>query len=106
MNAEIVRINKWADDKIESIQLDVENMRNQRKELQKQSDLAENTAEKEKFENEIVKLSRKIKQQWLVLADQEDEIEGKRKAMIEKIRKENMKSTKLEPLIIVNFMVN
>lgn len=106
LNAEIVRINKWADDKIESIQLDVENMRNQRKELQKQSDLAENTAEKEKFENEIVKLSRKIKQQWLVLADQEDEIEGKRKAMIEKIRKENMKSTKLEPLIIVNFMVN
>ena len=74
--------------------------------LQKQSDLAENTSEKEKYENEIVKLSRKIKQQWLVLADQEDEIEGKRKAMIEKIRKENMKSTKLEPLIIVDFVVN
>ncbi len=44
----INQINAWADDLIESTQLHVEEMRTQRKELQRQSDMAVNMVEKEK----------------------------------------------------------
>ena len=104
-NEEIIRINKWADDKIEGTQLEVELMRAQRKDLQKQSDLAENSVEKAKIEEEIAKLSKKIKLSWLNLAEAEEEIEAKRKNMIEKLRKENMKNISINHIFIVKFEI-
>jgi len=105
LNDEIHKINKWADDKIQSIQLSVETMREQRKELQKQSDLASNNAEKEKLEEDILKLSQKIKNSWLILADAEDEVETQRKAMISNIRLENKKETKVTNIFTIKFRV-
>ena len=50
LNEEILKINKWAEDKIESVQLKVELMRSERKNLQKQSDIAESAMAKEQIE--------------------------------------------------------
>ena len=105
LNDEIVKINKWAEDKIESVQLKVEQMRNERKNLQKQSDIAESTFEREKIEEEILKLSKRIKLSWLELADAEDEIESQRKNMISKLRSQAMKNTKMETLFYASFEV-
>lgn len=102
---EIEKINAWADDKIQSVQLDVENMRAQRKELQQESDLASNMEEKEKIEEEIVKLSRKIKQSWMHLAMAEEDVENDRKEMIAAIKKENSKNSIVENIFTVSFLV-
>ena len=102
---EINKINKWADDKIQAIELSVELLREQRKELQKQSDLSTNLSEKERFENEIVNITKKIKTSWIELGNFEEKIEIKRKQMIEKIKKENTKVTELKNLFIIGFEV-
>lgn len=105
LNDEISKINKWAEDKIESVQLKVEQMRNERKNLQKQSDIAESSFEREKIEEDILKLSKKIKLSWLELADAEDEIESQRKDMITKLRSQVMKNTKMETLFYAAFEI-
>lgn len=102
---EIRRINAWADDKIQSTQLSVENMREQRKMLQKNSDQATNMAEKEEIEREIQKITRKIKQSWVMLADAEEEVEEERSRLIANIRKENMKEWKNEHLFTIHFEI-
>lgn len=103
LNDEIDKINKWAEDKIESVQIKVENMRAERKNLQKQSDIAENTYEKQKIEEEILKLSKKIKMAWLELADAEDEIEHQRKTMISKLRSQMMKKNNITTIFSASF---
>ena len=105
LNEEISKINKWAEDKIESTQLSVEAMRNERRNLQKQSDMAENTSEKASIEDEILKLSKKIHDAWISLADSEDEIEIRRKDAITKLRSELMKSSSLTNIFIVSFEI-
>ena len=105
LNAEIEKINKWADDKIESTQLAVELLRNERKNLQKQADLAESTFEREKIEEEILKLSKRIKTSWLRLADAEEEIEEQRKSMIKKLRAQMMTTSSTKHIFIVSFKV-
>ena len=105
LQEEIRRINNWADDKIQATQLKVENMREQRKLLQKNSDQATNLAEKEEYEREIQKLTRKIKQSWVMLAEAEDEVEEERRKLIDSIRKENMKEWKQEHLFTTSFEI-
>ncbi|MBQ7798615.1 MAG: DEAD/DEAH box helicase [Clostridia bacterium] len=102
---EIKKINQWADDKIQGTQLAVETMREQRKELQKQSDLASNNQERERLENEILKLSNKIKQSWMNLAMAEEDIEIQRRSMISDIKKENMKEFELNDIFTIRFNV-
>lgn len=91
LQEEINKIDAWANDKISGIQLKVELLREQRKELQKQADYCTNASEKISLENEINKISKTIKRLWLELADSEDEVETKRKEIISKLKAENMK---------------
>ena len=105
LTGEIEKINSWADDKILSIQLDVENMRAYRKELQIKSDLAANMEEKERIEKEILQISKKIKNSWLELANAEDEVEIERKKMIESIKREMQKETTVEDIFTISFSV-
>lgn len=102
---EVEKINAWADDKIQSVQLEVENMRMQRKDLQQQSDIASNMQEKEKIEEEIVRLSKKIKQSWMSLAMAEEEVEEERKNMIAAIKKENEKQSYIDTVFTISFQI-
>ena len=105
LNEEILKINKWAEDKIESVQLKVELMRSERKNLQKQSDIAESAMAKEQIEEEISRLSRKIKSAWLELADAEDDIESQRKEMITKLRNQMSKKCDLTNIFMAEFEI-
>lgn len=102
---EITKINLCAEDKIQATQLNVESMRAQRKELQKQSDLCTNMKDKERLENEIIILSNRIKKSWVELADAEGMIEEERKKMVEAIKRQNMKKTTKENIFIVEFTI-
>lgn len=102
---EIERINAWADDKIQATELAVENLREQRKLLQKESDQAINMKDKEEAEKKIQGITRKIKNSWIMLGEAEEEVEESRNKMIEKIRKENMKVTNLNHICTVRFEI-
>ncbi len=91
LQEEINKIDAWANDKISGIQLKVELLREQRKELQKQADYCANAIDKIALENEINKISKTIKKLWLELADSEDEVEIKRREIISKLKAESMK---------------
>lgn len=105
LQKEINKINKWADDKIQTIQLSVENMREERKLLQKESEMASNFIEKREIEEKILSLSKKIKQSWLLLASSEDEIEEERKSMIRNIKNIDYGKQDEELLLLVEFKV-
>lgn len=105
LSSEISKINTWADDKMESIEYNVEMMREQRKELRKQSDLCTNYQDKLKIEQEISNLTNKISNSWMKLADTEEKVEIQRKQMISNVKKENMKSSTFETIFAINFEV-
>lgn len=105
LQEEINKIDAWANDKISGIQLKVELLREQRKELQKQADYCTNASEKVSLENEINKISKTIKRLWLELADSEDEVETKRKDIISKLKAESMKKITDNIIFEVEFEV-
>lgn len=105
ISKKINQINAWADDKIESTQLEVEKMRLQRKELQKLSDLAVDVSEKEHYELEIMDISKKIRSKWIQLADNEEKIENIRRKMVEDIQRNAMKQTRVYPIFEISFEV-
>lgn len=105
LNDEIIKINKWADDKIQAIELEVEQMREQRKELRKQSDLSSNSTDKLRIEMEISNLTDRISKKWSELSENEKVVEKKRNTMIESIKKENMKTSELNVIFTIKFEV-
>lgn len=105
LQEQIRAIDKWAEDKIQGTQLSVELMREQRKELQKLVDEADNIQLREELEEKIIRLSKKIKQSWLDLAMAEEEIEEQRLGMIRQLRKEAEKGHSISDIMIVEFEV-
>lgn len=105
LQEQIKAIDKWAEDKIQGTQLSVEIMREQRKELQRLADEADNIQLREELEEKISRLSRKIKQSWLDLAMAEEEIEEQRRRMIAQLRKEAQKGHSCDLIMLVSFEV-
>ncbi|MBO4515942.1 DEAD/DEAH box helicase [bacterium] len=89
---EINYIDNWADSLIEKIQLSVKNMRDERKELQLACDYTSSLEEKTVYQEQIQKLSKKINRAWIELAGLEDEVEEKRKNLINNLKAEKDKS--------------
>jgi len=102
---EISKINKSADDKIQAIELLVSDMREQRKILQRQSDLAANVLEKQHLEAEISKITKKIKESWINLADLEEKVESDRLSIIEKLKENNSGEVNLETIFTISFEI-
>lgn len=105
LQEQIRAIDKWAEDKIQGTQLAVETMREQRKELQKLADEADNIQLREELEEKILRLSRKIKQSWLDLAVAEEDIEEQRHRMIVQLRREATKGHSCDTIMLVSFEV-
>lgn len=105
LQSEITRIDKWANDKISGIELKVEMLREQRKNLQKDYDYSSNSEEKVKIEAEINKISKQIKSSWLELADNEDLVEAERKKIVDKLKAQNMKTVETTNIFNMNFRV-
>lgn len=105
LKEEINRIDEWANDKISGIQLKVENLREERKNLQKEADYCINASDKIRIESEINRISKTIKKSWLELADSEDEVEEKRKEIIKKLKSESLKNVNTMDIFTLCFEV-
>ncbi len=105
LNKEILKINEWAEDKIQGIENSVEMMREQRKELRKQSDLCTNSLDKIDIEEKISKITKKISSSWMELSEAEEIVETKRNKMISDIKKENMKHSELKNIFNISYEV-
>lgn len=105
LNDEISRIDDWANDKISGIELKVDNLRFQRKELQNRFNLSPNYLEKLDIQKEIDKITKMIKKLWLELADNEEEVEKRRSDIINKLKNENMKKITNKIIYDVSFEV-
>ena len=63
------------------------------------------TDEKLEINKEISDLTKKIKNMWLELSDAEESVEEKRKNMIRKLKKEQMKTTTINKIFAIEFKV-
>ena len=88
-----------------SLQLKANILREKRKEKQRLLDYAITSAEQEELEKEISDLTRKIKNMWLELSDAEESVEEKRRNMISKLKKEQMKTTTINKIFAIEFKV-
>ena len=79
--------------------------REKRKEKQRLLDYAITSAEQEQLEQEISDLTKKIKNMWLELSDAEESVEEKRRNMISKLKKEQMKTTTINKIFAIEFKV-
>ena len=102
---ESLEINRWAEDMTGSIQLKANILREKRKEKQRLLDYAITSAEQEELEKEISDLTKKIKNMWLELSDAEESVEEKRRNMISKLKKEQMKTTTINKIFAIEFKV-
>ena len=98
-------IDNWADSMIEKIQLEVTQMREERKELQKQFDFTTNINEQTMLQNKISMLSKKITKLWISLATAEDEINERRNALISNLLSEKNKQISIQELFKVEFEI-
>lgn len=102
---ESLEINRWAEDMTGSLQLKANILREKRKEKQRLLDYAITSAEQEELEKEISDLTKKIKNMWLELSDAEESVEEKRRNMISKLKKEQMKTTTINKIFAIEFKV-
>lgn len=98
-------INNYIDTKTEEIQIHVEHMRLQRKELQIQFDTTSDISERMDIQNKIKDLSKKIKRSWFDLAEEEERIEEKRLNLLNLISKEKEKKINIKNLVKVRFEI-
>lgn len=98
-------INSWADNQIESIQVKVKEMREKRKILQMDFNYEKDILEKERIQSEIHKLSKKISQSWISLAEAEDQINERRNNLMVNLSKEKKKEINIENLISMEFII-
>lgn len=102
---ESLEINRWAEDMTGSIQLKANILREKRKEKQRLLDYAITSVEQEELEKEISDLTKKIKNMWLELSDAEESVEEKRRNMISKLKREQMKTTTINKIFAIEFKV-
>lgn len=102
---ELRYIDNWADSMIEKIQLEVAELRQERKQYQLDYFYATNINEKSDIQEKISKISRKINRKWIELASGEDEIELKRTQMINNLKLEKNKSVNTHNLLDMEFII-
>lgn len=105
LKIEFDEINKWADNKIEKIQLEVDLLRDNRTELLKQFDLSRDNLEKIKLQKSIGKISEKISTLWLELANEEMKINEKRDKLLFKLDNQKKQTINIENNFIVRFEI-
>lgn len=102
---ETKRITKWAEELVESLNLEIELLRKQIKDKQRQFDNAKTTVEMEELDVEISKIKRELKLKRDELGDKEDEIDEQRRKMMSDLRKSSYKGANLENLFMIKFKI-
>lgn len=102
---ETKRITKWAEELEESLNLEIESLRKQIKDKQRQFDNSKTTTEMEELDIEITKMKRELKRKWTDLGEKQDEIDTERRKMMANLRKDSLKGMNLNPLFTIKFKI-
>ena len=99
------RIERWADERIESVQFKVEEMRAERRALQSQLSRASNEDAKSDAERRIASLTKSIKRSWLELAEIEDEVEAERLEALRSLKMSQTPKVESETVFRLRFRI-
>ena len=99
------RIFRWEKDLVESLEYELDTIKRQVREAERQSRLAENMQEKLEITKKIDNLESQKRRKRNELSDREDEIAEKRRAMIEELDARMVKETKSEDIFIVEWEI-
>lgn len=102
---EIKKIEKWAEDNIISIELEVEKLREQRKTTRLKLDQSNDFKEKIFLEDEITKITKIISKKWLELSEREENVECQRNNLIQNLKKDHMKNVNVKNIFTIEFEV-
>lgn len=99
------RLDKWADDKVKSLEKDLYDIKERIKALNRQARLAASTEEQHGIQEQIQKLEREKRRQRQQIFDQEDEIMDKRDALIDPLEKRMKQRCHTETLFTIRWKV-
>lgn len=90
---------------IEKVQLSVQEMREERKNLQIEFDFSNDISAKALIQEKIKTISKKITKSWIELAELEDEIEERRERLIKNLKQEDKRLIHVCDLFVMEFVV-
>jgi len=99
------RIYRWEQDLINSIEKELDTVKNSIREQERLSRNAVNMEEKLSITKKIDELERKKRKMRIDLADKEDEVSDKRRKLISELDKKMIKTVKTDDVFIVNWSV-
>lgn len=99
------RIFRWEKDLVDSLEHELDTVKRQIREAERQSRLAANMQEKLEVTKKIDELERRKRRKRSELADREDEISVKRRAMIEELDERMVRQTKSEDIFIIEWEI-
>ncbi|HED00905.1 MAG TPA: hypothetical protein ENN18_11105 [Proteobacteria bacterium] len=99
------RLEKWADDMVLAAEKELKDTKERIKALTRQARLATTTEEQHKIQEQIRDLEKKKRRQRQSIFDIEDEIVGKRDALIEALERRMAQKTTTEELFTIRWTV-
>jgi len=99
------RLDKWADDKVKSLEKELYDIKERIKALNRQARMAASTEEQHGIQEQIQKLEREKRRQRQNIFNQEDEIMEKRDALIDQLEKRMKQRCHTETLFTIRWKV-
>ena len=100
-----IRLDKWADDQIKSLEKELNDTKEKIKALNRQARIATSTQEQHEVQEEIRKLEKVKRRQRQTIFDREDEITDKRDEIIEKLEQKMKQKCSTEQLFTIRWKV-
>lgn len=99
------KLEKWADDMVLAAEKELRDTKERIKALTRQARLATTTEEQHALQNQIRKLEKQKRRQRQRIFEYEDEIMERRDRLIEKLEKQMVQETRIEPLFTIRWTV-
>lgn len=103
LNLETKKLTKWAEDRINAVEMAIKETKDRIKELNRESTRTENPTEQLKIQEKLQELSRLKKKQRQEILKAEDEINDARDRMIEEIQKRLMQKMTQKQIIAIKW---
>lgn len=103
---ELDKLDKWGDDRRNSLKVTLKDLDDQIKELKKQARLAPNLPEKLKIEKERKNIESERDQAWREYDEAAKEIEQNKDRLIDTIEKKLSQNVLEEPLFLIRWQIN
>lgn len=97
------QINQWADDKIKAAEIELDSIKRDLRAARRQAEVAETVADRHEAEKRVAALETQQRQKRRAIFDLEDEIEQKRKELIDQLKQRVQQVTQTDDLFTVRW---